>query len=163
MDNKINELLNLQINKEFYSAYLYWAMSAYFSEISMDGFAKYMRKQAKEELEHAQKIYDYLALRNEKITFARIEEPFNNWTNANDVISSALEHEIVVSNSIREIYNVADEQKDYATMNFLNWFIEEQLEEEEKFRKLKEKIKAFDDCSCTLEAIDREMLGESEV
>ena len=113
MDNKINELLNLQINKEFYSAYLYWAMSAYFSEISMDGFAKYMRKQAKEELEHAQKIYDYLALRNEKITFARIEEPFNNWTNANDVISSALEHEIVVSNSIREIYNVADEQKDY--------------------------------------------------
>ena len=71
MDNKTNELLNQQINFEFYSAYLYLAMSTYFSEINMDGFAKFMKNQAKEELEHAQRIYDYLLLRNELFAVKR--------------------------------------------------------------------------------------------
>ncbi len=157
MENKINNLLNAQINLEFFSAYLYLAMSTYFSEINMDGFAKFMKKQAKEELEHAQRIYDYLLLRNEKITYQRIEAPDTNWTNAKDVLDGAIEHEKFVSEKIKEIYKAADELDDYATLNLLDWFIDEQLEEEEKFRVLKEKIQAFDECSCTLEVMDREL------
>lgn len=157
MDNKLIELLNQQINFEFYSAYLYLAMSTYFSEINMDGFAKFMKSQAKEELEHAQKIYDYLLLRNEKISYQRIEAPDTDWVNAQDVLNDAIEHEKMISSKIHELYKIAKELDDFATMNFLNWFVEEQLEEEEKFRVLKEKIKAFDECACTLEAMDREL------
>ena len=157
MDIKLNELLNEQINHEFSSAYLYYAMSAYFSEISFDGFAKYMRKQAKEELEHAQKIYDYLILRGEKITFSRIEAPEINWVNASDVINSAYEHEKFITGKINNIFKHAKSVDDFATMNFLNWYIEEQLEEEEKFRNFKEKIKAFDECLCNLGNIDKEL------
>ena len=160
MDNKINELLNKQINFEFYSAYLYLAMSTYFSEINMDGFAKFMKNQAKEELQHAQKIYDFLLLRNEKITYQRIEAPDTDWVNTQDVLEDAIEHEKTISAKINELYKSAKEYDDFATMNFLNWFIEEQLEEEEKFRILKEKIKAFDERSCTLEAMDRELNKE---
>ena len=162
MDNKINELLNAQINHEFYSAYLYLAMSTYFSEINMDGFANYMKKQAKEELEHAQRIYDYLLLRNEKITYKRIEAPETDWVNPQDVLDGALEHEKSGSAQINEIYKTAKELNDFATENFLKWFVEEQLEEEEKFRNLKDKIKAFDECSCTIEAIDRELDKDGE-
>ncbi len=160
MDNRTNDLLNRQINIEFYSAYLYLAMSTYFSEINMDGFAKFMKKQAKEELEHAQKIYDYLLLRDKKITYQRIEAPDTDWISALDVLDDAIEHEKTVSAKINELYRVAKETDDYATMNFLDWFVEEQLEEEEKFRILREKIKAFDECSCTLEAMDRELNKE---
>lgn len=157
MDNKTNELLNQQINFEFYSAYLYLAMSTYFSEINMDGFAKFMKNQAKEELEHAQKIYDYLLLRDKKITYQKIEAPDSDWVNAQDVLEDAIEHEKMISTRIHTLYKNAKETDDFATMNFLDWFVEEQLEEEEKFRVLKEKIKAFDECSCTLEAMDREL------
>lgn len=157
MDNKTNELLNQQINFEFYSAYLYLAMSTYFSEINMDGFAKFMKNQAKEELEHAQKIYDYLLLRDKKITYQQIEAPDTDWVNAQDVLEDAIEHEKMISTRIHTLYKNAKETDDFATMNFLDWFVEEQLEEEEKFRVLKEKIKAFDECSCTLEAMDREL------
>lgn len=160
MDNRTNDLLNRQINLEFYSAYLYLAMSTYFSEINMDGFAKFMKKQAKEELEHAQKIYDYLLLRDKKITYQRIEAPDTDWISALDVLDDAIEHEKTVSAKINELYRVAKETDDYATMNFLDWFVEEQLEEEEKFRILREKIKAFDECSCTLETMDRELNKE---
>ena len=166
MDNRLIEHLNQQINFEFYSAYLYLAMSTYFSEINMDGFAKFMKSQAKEELEHAQKIYDYLLLRNEKISYQRIEAPDTDWVNAQDVLDEAIEHEKMISTiehekmistKIHELYKIAKESDDFATMNFLNWFVEEQLEEEEKFRVLREKIKAFDECACTLEAMDREL------
>lgn len=161
MDNKINELLNKQINHEFYSAYLYFAMSTYFSEITMDGFAKYMMQQAKEELSHAQRIYDYLLLCNEKISLQRIEMPENDWVNAKDVFEAALNHEIAVSNAIREIYTFALDLKDFAAMNFLNWFIDEQLEEEEKFRKIVDKINTFDDCNCTIEQLNREFFDKN--
>ena len=157
MDNKTNELLNQQINFEFYSAYLYLAMSTYFSEINMDGFAKFMKNQAKEELEHAQKIYDYLLLRDKKITYQKIEAPDTDWVNAQDVLEDAIEHEKMISTRIHTLYKNAKETEDFGRMNFLNWFVEEELEEEEKLRVLKEKIKAFDECSCTLEAMDREL------
>lgn len=162
MEQKINELLNTQINHEFYSAYLYFAMSTYFSEINMDGFAKYMKNQAKEELSHAQKIYDHLILRNEKITYKKIEAPDTDWVNPQDVLDNALKHEEFITSQIFEIAKAAKEANDFATKNFINWFVEEQLEEEDKFRKLKEKIKAFDECSCTIEAINRELDKDGE-
>lgn len=162
MDNRLIEHLNQQINFEFYSAYLYLAMSTYFSEINMDGFAKFMKSQAKEELEHAQKIYDYLLLRNEKISYQRIEAPDTDWVNPQDVLDNALKHEEFITSQIFEIAKAAKEANDFATKNFINWFIEEQLEEEDKFRKLKEKIKAFDECTCTIEAINRELDKDGE-
>ncbi len=157
MDKKMNELLNRQLNGEFYSAYYYLAMSTYFSDISMDGFSKYMQTQAKEELYHAQKVYDYMNLRNEEIRYHKIEAPDTSWVNTLDVIKSAESHEKLISNQITEAYEYAKEIKDYPSVNFLNWFIDEQVEEESKFRQLKEKIKSFEGSSCTLEHINIEL------
>ena len=93
MDTKLITAFNKQINHEFYSAYLYFAMSTYFNEIAMQGFCDFMKHKASQKLDSAQKIYDYLILRDEKLIFSKIEEPSVDWINVSDVFSCALSHE----------------------------------------------------------------------
>ena len=90
MESKLIDAFNKQINHEFYSAYLYFAMSTYFDEIAMQGFCDYMKHKASEKLNNAQKIYDYIILRDEKLTLLKIDEPSIDWINATDLFSSAL-------------------------------------------------------------------------
>ena len=157
MENKLKEDLNSQINKELYSAYLYYAMGAYFEEINMDGFGKLIKEQAKEELGHAKRIYNYLIARDEKISLQKIEAPENNWINPMDAIKSALHHEKTITASVNELYKIAKETSDYASEVFLQWFIKEQVEEEEKFRKLLGKMENAHNYDCEIVNIDRHL------
>ncbi len=158
MNEQLLQEFNNQINKEFYSAYLYFAMSTYFSEILLDGFAQYMKKQAGEELEHAQKIHDYLLRTNNKITLLRIETPEIDWVSAVDVFEDALSHEKIVTSSIHHIYKLAKEQNDYEAEIFLQYFITEQIEEEDTFSKLLEKVKVASKSDCSLHMLDAAMM-----
>ncbi len=160
IDSKLNAGFNTQLNKEFYSAYLYFAMSSYFSGINMDGFAKYMKDQAKEELEHAQKIYDYMILRRFNIKLERIEEPDSDFSNALNVIEKAYEHEKFVTSEIINLSELSKEVKDYMSEIFLEDMIMEQAEEEDKFFKIYERIKYHEDCSSMTERIDAEFKNQ---
>lgn len=154
--------LNKQINKELYSAYLYFGMSTYFLEINMEGFAKKIKEQAKEEIDHAKKIYNYLLTRDEKISLFQIEAPDMNWINPIDAIKNALAHEKNVSKSIEELYKISKETNDYATEVFLQWFVFEQIEEEDKFKKLLDKMKSTETCDCEIIHIDRDLRFDKE-
>lgn len=162
MDNTLLEELNNQLNREFYAAYLYFAMATYFTEINMEGFAKLTKNHAKEELNHARKIYDYVILRDEKVTLSRIEAPDTNWNNPIDAINAALDHEKFVTEKIHGIYKSAKENNDYALEVFMQWFINEQVEEEHLFQSMLDKMSYINDCSCEIINIDRELKIENE-
>jgi len=157
MENSLVIEFNKQINREFYSAYLYYAMSAYFSQANYDGLAKYMKKQAIEELEHAQKVYDFMLLRHSAIKFERIEEPDMLFGSPIDVFSKALEHEKFMTHEILKLNEKAKELKDSTSQVFLQDLIFEQAEEEDKFMKILDKITFNPDCACIVERLDAEL------
>jgi len=122
--------MNAQINKELYSAYLYLAMSAHFEEANLGGFAKWMSLQAKEEQEHAEKFYEYIHDRGGKVELKAIDAPVSNFGTPLDVFKLVQEHEKAVTASINGLYAQAVKDNDYAAQVFLNWFVNEQVEEE---------------------------------
>ncbi len=162
MDNTLLDEVNAQINREFYAAYLYFAMATYFAEINMEGFAKLTKNHAKEELNHAKKLYDYLILRDEKVTLQRIEAPDTGWTNPTDAIQAALNHEKFVTENIHRLYKNATEKDDFALKVFLSWFVSEQVEEEHLFQSMLDKMNYVEDCSCEIVNIDRELKIQNE-
>lgn len=162
MDDKLLENLNNQLNREFFASYLYFAMATYFTEINMEGFAKLTKNHAKEELEHAKRIYDYIILRNEKVTLQKIDAPDTNWLNPIDAVSSALDHEKFVTENITRLYKEAEEKSDYALKVFLSWFVNEQVEEEHLFQSMLDKMNYINDCSSDIVNIDRELKIQKE-
>lgn len=161
MDNQLLEDLNTQLNREFYAAYLYFAMATYFTEINMEGFAKLTKNHAKEELEHAKRIYDYIILRDERVNLLKIDAPDTNWNNPIDAINAALDHEKFVTDHIHRIYKKSKEKNDYALEVFIQWFVQEQVEEEHLFQSMLDKMSYIEDCSCEIVNIDRELKIES--
>ena len=131
MNAKVIKLLNEQVNKEFYSAYIYLGISKYFSLRGLDGFAAWYRVQAKEEQEHAMKIYNYLLDHDEDPELPEIGAVSSDYADALAAVEAADKHEHYITGEIGKIYAEALKAKDYATVLFLNWFIEEQEEEEQ--------------------------------
>lgn len=131
LSKTMEQALNKQVNREMYSAYLYLAMSSYFETISMKGFAKWMRIQAKEEQAHALKIYDYIIARGGKVTLLDIEAPKAKWSSAGKVFEEVAAHEQKVTGMIHALVDLAIKEKDHATFEMLQWFVKEQVEEEE--------------------------------
>jgi ferritin len=127
---KIEKALNEQINLELSSAYAYLGMAAYFGNSPFAGFATWMEIQYQEELGHAQKIFKYVIERNGVVTLKAIAEPKTEYRSALEVFRTSLAHEQKVSASICGIYELASAEKDYATVSFLKWFLDEQVEEE---------------------------------
>lgn len=162
MDNTLLDNLNAQLNREFYAAYLYFAMATYFTEINMEGFAKLTKNHAKEELNHARKIYDYLILRDEKVKLLRIEAPETDWNNPIDAVNAALDHEKYVTDNIHRLYKDSREKGDYPLEVFLSWFVNEQVEEEHLFQSMLDKMSYIKDCSCEIVNIDRELKADKE-
>ncbi len=154
MDNQLLEDLNTQLNREFYAAYLYFAMATYFTEINMEGFAKLTKN-------HARKIYDYVVLRDEKVNLLRIEAPDTNWNNPIDAINAALDHEKFVTENIHRIYKSSKEKGDFALEVFMQWFVAEQVEEEHLFQSMLDKMSYIKDCECEIVNIDRELKIEN--
>ena len=143
MDKKVHELLNQQINKEFYSAYLYLDFSNYFKAKGLDGFANWYMIQAQEERDHAMLFYTYLQNESQKVTLEAIDKPDKVFSCDMDVLKAGLEHEKYVTSLINDIYAAAYEDKDFRTMQFLDWFVKEQGEEETNANDLIAKMELF--------------------
>ncbi len=143
LNAKVSELLNQQINKELYSAYLYLDFSNYFSEKGLDGFANWYMIQAQEERDHAMLFYKYLQNNNEKVTLEAIAKPDKSLDSDMAVLKAGLEHEEYVTSLINDIYAAAYDVKDFRTMQFLDWFVKEQGEEETNANDLISKMELF--------------------
>ena len=156
-NENIIRLLNEQIAKEQFAAQLYLSMSAWFSARDLDGIANYFRVQSKEELFHADKIFDYLNDIGGEIEMGAIEKPENNFQNAQEVFEKALAHEKLVTQSIFNILKEANKVGDYATISFLQWFVNEQVEEEASASQLVSKIKMVANDSSALYLFDQEL------
>ena len=143
LNAKVSELLNQQINKELYSAYLYLDFSNYFSEKGLDGFANWYMIQAQEERDHAMLFYKYLQNNNEKVTLEAIAKPDKSLDSDMTVLKAGLEHEEYVTSLINDIYVAAYDVKDFRTMQFLDWFVKEQGEEETNANDLISKMELF--------------------
>jgi ferritin len=137
--------ISKQVNRELFSAYLYLAMSSYFETVSLKGFAKWMRMQAKEEQIHAMKFYDYIVARGGKVTLLEIEAPKNKWASAGKVFEDTYSHEQKVTAMINGLVDLAISEKDHATFEMLQWFVKEQVEEEEHALDILNQIKIVGD------------------
>lgn len=156
MDTKVYELLNDQINKELYSAYLYVSFADYYEEEGLSGFANWYMIQASEERDHALMIRDYLHDNNCKVTLGAIAAPDKAFSSHIEPLEAGLEHEKYVTSLIHAIYEAAYEVKDFRTMKFLDWFVEEQGEEEATAEDMLTKMKLFGTDSKALYDLDQE-------
>ncbi len=145
INQTILEVLNNQINKELYSAYLYTSMQAYCANQSLCGIANWLKVQAREEISHAQKIYDYIIESGNKVKLEQISKPESEWNNVVELFEKALIHEEFVTQSINTISEIAEREQDRATQIFMQWFIMEQVEEENSIRKILERLKLSSD------------------
>ena len=143
MNEKVVALLNQQVNKEFYSAYLYLNFSNYFEARGLSGFANWYKIQAQEERDHAMLFYQYLQNNNETVTLEAIDKLEADLTDDMSVLKAGLEHEYYVTSLINDIYAAAYEVKDFRTMQFLDWFVKEQGEEETNANDLISKMELF--------------------
>ncbi|MBQ7887142.1 MAG: ferritin [Clostridia bacterium] len=157
LNAKVHELLNQQINKEFYSAYLYLAFSNYFKEKGLDGFANWYKIQAEEERDHAILFYTYIQNQNDTVTLTAIDTPKADFACHMDVLKAGLAHEIYVTSLINDIYAAAYEVKDFRTMQFLDWFVKEQGEEETNANDLISKMELFGSDPKSLYMLNQEL------
>ena len=157
ISEKIANLINEQIVHEQYAAQYYLSMSAYFYSKDLDGIANYFRVQCKEEMMHADKMFDYLKDVGAEIKIGAIEKPEQDFENATEVFEKALEHEKKVTQLIFNIVKNATEEGDFATVSFMQWFINEQVEEEASASQLVSKIKMVCDNPSALYLFDQEL------
>lgn len=153
---RLEKELNAQINREFYSAYLYLSMSAYFAENNLSGFSNWMKVQFEEEQAHAMKMYNFLLERGGKVELDPIEKPKAVWEGIVNVYEEVLAHEQTVTASINDLVNVAIEEKDHATVTFLQWYVNEQVEEEASVSELLEQLRLIEGKGAGLFMLDRE-------
>lgn len=157
MNEKVAALLNDQINKEFYSAYLYLDMANFYSKKGLDGFANWYEIQAREEQDHAMLMYQYLHNNDEAVTLEAIAKPDKAFTTLMDPLKAGLEHEKYVTSLINTIYAAAQEVNDFRTTQFLDWFIKEQGEEEKNSTDLITKMQLFGDDARSLYMLNSEL------
>ena len=157
LNAKVHELLNQQINKEFYSAYLYLEFSNYFKAHDLDGFANWYMIQAQEERDHAMLFYTYLQNENAEVTLEAIAKPDKKLDSHMAVLEAGLEHEQYVTSLINDIYGAAYDVRDFRTMQFLDWFVKEQGEEETNARDMIAKMKLFGDDPKSLYMLNQEL------
>lgn len=156
MNEQIAKLLNEQINKELYSAYLYLDIANFYDELNLDGYANYYMIQAQEERDHALLFMKYMQINNLKVTLEAIEKPDKVFSNMLDPLEVAAEHERYVTALINNIYHEAHQAKDYRTMKFLDWFVNEQMEEEENADSMISRYKLFGQDPKGLYLLDQE-------
>ncbi|MCF2661080.1 ferritin [Pseudoflavonifractor phocaeensis] len=157
LDKKVAELLNEQVNKEFYSAYLYLDFSIFYEDAGLDGFANWYKIQAQEERDHAMLMMQYLQNNGETVTLEAIAKPDKVLDDKLHVLELGLEHEQYVTSLIHAIYDAAYSVRDFRTMQFLDWFVKEQGEEEKNAEDMIKKMKLFGDDAKSLYMLNSEM------
>lgn len=157
LSEKMQAALNKQINAELHSAYLYLAMAAYFEHRNLPGFAHWMRLQANEELGHALKFFDFIVERRGRVMLEPVGAVPAEWASSLAVFENALAHERKVTGLIHGLVNLAVEERDHASDSFLQWFVDEQVEEEASADAVVEQLKLAGDSGVALLILDREL------
>ncbi len=157
LNQKVQDALNDQIKHELYSAYVYYAVSAYCQTIGLTGFAHWYALQSDEEREHAQKIYDFILDRGGKVKLQTIEGPPSDYGTPLQIVEKALEHEVRVTGLINKLYELAVSEGDYPAQVMLQWFINEQVEEEKNAQLLIDQLKMVGDNQAALLMLDMEL------
>ena len=157
LDKKVVDLLNQQVNKEFYSAYRYLDFSNFYYDEGLEWFGNWYRIQAQEERDHAMLMLQYLQNNGEKVVLEAIDKPSVEITDAKSVLEAGLKHEQYVTGLIHTIYEAAHSVKDFRTMQFLDWFVKEQGEEENNAETLVKKFELFGDDPKSLYMLDNEL------
>ncbi len=157
INKEMENALNGQVNAELYSAYLYLSMAAYFESIDLSGFANWMRVQFQEEQFHAMKLYDYIIERDGKVLLQAIDKPPSEWDSPSAVFEATLEHEQKVTGLINDLVYLARSEKDNATEIFLQWFVGEQVEEEDNVGKIVGQLKLIKNSPQSLFMMDKEL------
>lgn len=157
LQDRVEDALNDQINAELYSEYLYLAMAAYFEDESLEGFASWMRAQAAEERAHAMRLYDYVIDRDGRVRLDAIEGPPADWDSATDAFEDAYEHEVHISERIDDLVATAREADDNATETMLQWFVEEQVEEEATAQGIVDRLRRVGEDGTGLLMLDQEL------
>lgn len=156
INKRMEDALNKQVNAELYSAYLYLSMSVWCEEKNLKGFANWLRVQYQEETAHGLKIFDYILERGGTVKLDKIDCPPNTWKDIIEVFEEVLKHEQHVTSLIHDLVQIAIEEKDFATNNMLQWFVNEQVEEEASATEILEQLRLFDGKGAPLFMMDRE-------
>ncbi len=157
LKDTVQTALNAQVNMEFSAFYTYLSMAAYCEALNWKGFAAWLMHHAHEEQEHAMKLYNYLHARRGRVTLAALNAPKTEWNSLLDAIESALHHEERVTASIHALLELARAEGDHATESFLQWFVDEQVEEEGVVDEIIQKLRLFGDNSAALYLLDRDL------
>ncbi|MFW6012831.1 MAG: ferritin [Candidatus Bipolaricaulota bacterium] len=162
LNERIETAFNEQIAAELYSAYIYLSMAAYCEDENLGGFAHWLQLQADEEVDHAMRLFNFILERGGQVELLPIDKPPKDFNSPLDVFEKALDHERKITGKIENLYQLALEEEDYAAQVFLQWFIDEQVEEEASAEEIVEKLKMVGDKKHVLLSIDRD-LGQREV
>ena len=154
MNKELVKSLNSQMNFELYSSYIYFAMASYLKSLDLNGFANWMDIQVQEEINHMMKLYNFIHDRGEKVELEAIAKPQNQWDSPLAVFEHALKHEKIVTKRVNDLVDKATQANDHATLNFLQWFIGEQVEEEANVKSVIQQIKLVGNA---LFLLDREL------
>ena len=157
ISKKVEAALSAQLNQELYAAYVYLSMSAYFDSINLDGFAHWMRLQAQEELTHSTKVFDFMLEREATVKLIAVKAPPSTWKTPLAACQDALKSERLNTKQINDLVELSFVTKDHATRVFLQWFVDEQVEEEASASKLVEKVKMVKDDKGALFILDQDL------
>ncbi len=157
MNKRIQDALNDQINEELFSSYVYLAMAAHFEAMNLEGFTNWMRLQAQEELAHAMRLFDHINRRGGRVVLKAIGEPPLDFGTPLETFEKALAHEQHITGCIHELYGIASEERDYPAQVELQWFIDEQVEEEENTGRVVDLLKLAGEDKSALFMLDREL------
>jgi ferritin len=157
INSKVESALNDQLRKELYSFYLYLSMAAHFESMNLKGFAHWMKIQGNEEMKHAMKIFEHITQRGGKVILLQIDAPPSSWKSAKEIFAEAHQHEQKVTESINKIVELSKAEKDNASEVFLQWFVNEQVEEEASTYEIAQKLQMIGDAAPTLFMLDAEL------
>lgn len=161
LSKEIQDALNDQIRNEYFSSYTYLSMAAYCESINMQGFASWMRLQSQEELGHAMRLFDYILNRDARVELQSIGKPQNKFKSLKEMFQIVLDHEREVTAMINNLYEQAISENDHATTVELQWFIQEQVEEEKTAQEILDKLKLAGDSGSALLILDTQLSQRS--
>jgi ferritin len=157
LSKAMQDALNEQIREELASAYIYLSMAAYCESINLRGFAHWMQAQSNEEMAHAMKFYGYVHERGGRVVLEAVEQPPIEFEGAVDVFEKTLAHEQYITSRIHKLYALASEENDYASLSILQWFVDEQVEEESSAGEILDTLKMIGDKGQALFMLDRQL------
>ena len=163
ISDAMQKAFNEQIQKEFASAYLYLSMSAYFESLSLDGFAQWMKIQAQEEVLHGMKLFDHLQERGGRVLLGEVGQPQADFDSPLAAFEVAASHEAMVTQSIHDLFALAEGERDYASQGILQWFSTEQVEEEDTANRIVERLRMIEDNKAALFMLDNELSARAMV